>query len=70
MPHDIRNGSHSTSLAVECPACGEYSEMPLAWLKAAQTMDCATCGMTIDLAAGERRAEIDRLYAISQRSGA
>jgi hypothetical protein len=44
--------------------------MPLAWLKEAQSMDCANCGMTIDLSGGERRAEIDKLYEISQREGA
>lgn len=69
MPHGPLGSSHSTRLAIECPACGNYTEKPLPWLKQAELMDCGSCGMTIDLASGERRVEIDKLYAITQRDG-
>jgi len=69
MPHGPLGSSHNTSLAVECPACGHYTEKPLPWLKAADLMDCASCGMSIDLASGERRAEIDKLYENTLRDG-
>lgn len=69
MQHRAGAAGRSTNLAIECPACGDYSEMPLAWLKTAAVMECANCGASIDLAAPERRGEIDRLYAIAVRTG-
>ncbi len=69
MPHGPFDVSHSTRFAVECPACGNYTEKPLGWLKESDRMECACCGMSIDLASGEQRDEIDKLYAITQRDG-
>jgi transcription elongation factor Elf1 len=69
MPHGPLGSSHDIRLAVECPACGHYTEKPLQWLKAAELMDCGGCGMSIDLASGERREEIDKLYENTLREG-
>jgi hypothetical protein len=69
MPHGPLDPSHSTRLAVECPVCGHYTEKPLPWLKTADLMECGSCGMTVDLMSGERREEIEKLYASSLRSG-
>ena len=68
MPHGPLGPNHDTRLAVECPACGHYTEKPLPWLKAAARMDCGACATPIDLVSGERRAEIDKLYEITLRS--
>ena len=55
------NGYQNTSLAVPCPACGDLHERPLAWLHAADQLDCESCGRTIEIATGPIRLEIDRL---------
>jgi transcription elongation factor Elf1 len=68
MPHGPLDHNHDTHFAVECPACGHYTEKPLPWLKRAEIMDCGACGMVIDLASGERREEIDKLYEITLRT--
>ena len=49
------------SLAIECPACGEYSEKQLVSLKSARAVDCETCGEAIDVENGDCRTEIDAL---------
>ena len=54
-------------LAVECPTCLEYTETPLSRLKAAERVECAACGRPIDVATGDPRAEIDRLFEVSMR---
>jgi len=69
MPHGPVGSSLNTRLAVECPACGHYTEKPLPWLKTAELMECGSCGMSIDLASGERREEIDKLYENTLRDG-
>lgn len=70
MPHGPLDACHSTQLAIECPACGNYSEKPLAWLKLADLVDCDACGLSIDIATGERRAAIEKHYRIVLRNGA
>jgi ribosomal protein S27E len=49
------------TLAIECPACGEYSEKQLVALKAARAVDCEVCGGAIDVESGDYRTEIDAL---------
>jgi hypothetical protein len=52
-----------TLMAIECPACGAYTEKPLPWLKAAELLDCGACGNTVDISFGDQRIEIDRMFA-------
>jgi endogenous inhibitor of DNA gyrase (YacG/DUF329 family) len=51
----------NTSLAVECPACGDFSETPLTLLEAADRVDCPACGEPIEIDRGPLRSEINRL---------
>jgi endogenous inhibitor of DNA gyrase (YacG/DUF329 family) len=54
-------GHENISLAVECPACGDFSETPLTLLEASDHVDCPACGEPIEIDAGPIRSEIRRL---------
>lgn len=51
----------NTSLALECPACGDFSETPLTRLETADRVDCPACGGPIEIDGGPLRSEINRL---------
>ena len=51
-----------TLMAIECPACGAYTEKPLSWLKSAKFLDCSACSNSVDISFGDQRAEIDRMF--------
>ena len=51
-----------TLMAIECPACGAYTEKPLSWLKSAEFLGCDACGNSVDISFGDQRSEIDRMF--------
>jgi hypothetical protein len=59
-----------TLMAIECPACGAYTEKPLPWLKVAEFLDCSSCGNNVDISFGDQRVEIDRMFERTVRFGA
>ncbi len=62
----IRSEPH-TLLALECPDCFEYTEKPLAWLTAANSLSCRACGAPIEIKSGQNRALIDNYRDFNER---
>lgn len=60
MANSRVQGYENTSLAVACPACGDFSETPLALLEISDHVDCQACGAPIEIDRGPIRLEINR----------